>query len=328
MQRNIKIKQKPYSISEEYAERLLQISRNAKWLFPSSLGRPIAKDIPEWLNSIIINQSLLPGAVKYFLEKGQIDEAYELSSNVWRLWVLNHKEKEGRIFLSTVLSKKVFPETRYCALALYGDGLFAYRLGDTVSSRKCNNEALIVANKINNIETQGLALLGLCRVEFSETNFDKSYKLAVKSLDLLKQLGPTYKQGVLNYAAQSAFAIGNLNEAESLFRQSLKLNRQINDETMFAVDLHNLGHVEVKLGKVDEAEIHFNVCEKLSVDPNDTYSSALNLFNKATIEYARNDIIRARLHIMKSREIINKNKIELSIEDEIGLNKLEKLIKD
>ena len=139
MQQNIKGKQKPLLISEEHAGRLLQISRKAKWLFPSSLGRPIAKNIPEWLDSIIISQSLLPEAVKYFFEKGQIDEAYELIANVWRLWVLGHKEKEGRIFLSTILDKKNFPETLYCALTLYGDGLFAYRPGDTASSRECNN---------------------------------------------------------------------------------------------------------------------------------------------------------------------------------------------
>ena len=328
MQQNIKDKQKSLLISEEQAERLLQNSRKAKWLFPSSLGRPLAKDIPKWLDSIRINQSLLSEAVKYFLDKGQIDKAYELSANVWRLWVLKHKEKEGRIFLSTVLGKKIFPETFYCSLTLYGDGLFAYRLGDTTASRECNNEALAIADKINNKEAQGLALLGLCRVEFSESNFEQSHDLAVKSLDLLKQLGPLYKQGVLNFAAQSAQAIGNLNEAENLFRQSMELNRQINDETMFAVDLHNLGHVEVKLGKVDEAEIHFNECEKLSSDPNDTYSLALNLFNKATIAYARNNIKEARLLIHHSREIINKNKIEFAMEDEVEFNKLNKLLKN
>ncbi len=326
MQQNIKGKQKPLLISEEQAGMLLQISRKANWLFPSSLGRPIAKDIPEWLNSILINQSLLPEVVKYFLEKDQIDEAYELSANVWRLWVLEHKEKEGRIFLSTILGKKQFPETRHCALTLYGDGLLAYRLGDTAASRESNNEALAIADKINNKEAKGLALLGLCRVEFSESNFEQSHNLAVKSLDLLMQLGPSYKQGVLNFAAQSAFAIGNLNEAETLLKQSFELNRQINDETMFAVDLHNLGHVEVKLGKVDQAEMHFNECEKLSEDPNDSYSLALNLFNKATIAFARNDIIKAKLLVRQSREIINKNKIELALEDETGLNKLEKLI--
>ena len=328
MQQNIKGKQKPLLISEENAERLLQISRKAKWLFPSSLGRPIAKDIPEWLDSIMISWSLLPESVKYFLEKGQMDKAYELSANVWRLWVLVHKEKEGRIFLSTVLGRKNFPETRYCALTLYGDGLLAYRLGDTAASRECNNEALVIADKINNTETQGLALLGLCRVELSESNFEQSHKLAIKSLDLLKQFGPSYKQGVLNCVGQSAFVLGNLNEAESFFRQSLELNRQIGDETMFAVDLHNLGHVEVKLGKVDEAELHFNESEELSGDQNDSYSLALNLFNKATIAYARNDIKKARLHIKQSREILSENKIKLSIEDEIELNKLEKHVKD
>jgi tetratricopeptide (TPR) repeat protein len=327
MEQNMKGKQ-PLRISEEESQRLLQISRKAKWAFPSSSGRPVAKSIPEWLNSIRSNQAVLSGAVQFFLEKGRPDEAYELSANVWRLWVLDHKEEEGRIFLGTLSGRKYFPETRYCALTLYGDGLLAYRLGDIAASRESNNAALVIAEKIDDTEAQGLALLGLSRVEFSESNFGQSYKLAGKSLELLKQLGPSYMQGVLNFAGQSALALGNLNEAESFFRKSLELNRQLDDETMFTVDLHNLGHVEVRLGKIDEAERHFNECEKLSVDPDEPYGLALNLFNRATISYARNDISNASLLINQSREIIDKNKVRLAIEDETALNKLEKLLTD
>ena len=249
---------------KEDAVRLLQISRKAEWVFPSSSGRPIKKDIPEWLNNIMASRSLLPDAVKYFLANDRVEEAYELAANVWRLWVLEHKEEEGRIFLNTLTGKNIFPETRYCALTLYGDGLLAYRLGDTAASRQSNTKALEIADKINDTEARGLALLGLCRAEFSEGNFETSYNLALKSIDLLNQLGPSHKQGTMTFAAHSAQAIGKLDEAESIFRQSLELNKQLGDETMLPVDLHNLGHVEVKLGKIDEAEKHFNECEELA----------------------------------------------------------------
>ncbi len=325
MDQNIKDRQ-PLMISEEEAQRLLQISRKAEWAFPSSSGRPVAKSIPEWLNSLRIDRPLFSGAVQFFLEKGRVDEAYELSANVWRLWVLEHKEKEGRLFLGTLLSKKNFPETRYCALTLYGDGLLAFRLGDIAASHNSNNEALVIAEKINDTEAQGLALLGLSRAEFSESNFEQSYEHAGKSLELLKRLGPSYMQGVLTFAGQSALSLGKLNEAESFFRQSLELNRQLNDETMFAVDLHNLGHTEVRLGKIDEAESHFKECEELPGDPGDNYGLAFNLFNRATISYARNDISNARIFINQSREIIDKNNIRLAIEDETALHKLEKLL--
>ena len=327
MEQNMKGKQS-HMISEEEAQRLLQISRKAEWVFPSSSGRPVAKNIPEWVNSIRSNLALLPGAVQFFLEKNRQDEAYELSANVWRLWVLDHKEEDGRLFLAALLDKKNFTETRYCALTLYGDGLLAYRLGDIAASHNSNNEALVIAEKTNDTEAQGLALLGLSRTEFSESNFSQSYRYATKSLELLKQLGPSYMQGVINFAGQSALALGNLNEAESFFRQSLELNRQLGDETMFTVDLHNLGHVEVRLGKIDEAEKHFIECEKLSPDQDDPYGQSLNLFNRATISHARNDIPNARLLINQSREIIDKNKVRLAIEDETALNKLEKLLTD
>jgi tetratricopeptide (TPR) repeat protein len=165
-------------------------------------------------------------------------------------------------------------------------------------------------------------------VEFSDSNFVQSYEFAERSLKLLNQLGPSYSQGVLTFAGQSAMALGRLDEAEAFFHQSLKLNRQLGDETMFTVDLHNLGHAEVRLGKIDEAEIHFNECEKLSNDPDDAFSLAFNLFNKATIAYGRNDIAKAKSLVVQSREIINKNNIELPIEDETALKELEKLVLD
>ncbi len=325
MEQNMKGKQS-HTISEEEAQRLLQISRKAEWVFPSSSGRPIAKSVPEWLNSIRGNQALLSKAIQFFIEKGRQDEAYELSANMWRLWVLDHKEEEGRLFLTPLSGRKNFTETRYCALTLYGDGLLAYRLGDIAASHNSNNEALVIAEKISDKEAQGLALLGLSRAVFSESNFAQSYKFAAKSLELLRQLGPSYMQGVINFAGQAALALGNLNEAESFFRQSLELNRQLEDETMFTVDLHNLGHVEVQLGKIDEAERHFNECEKLSTDPDDPYGQALNLFNRSTISNVRNDKPNARLLINQARDLIDKNKVRLAIEDETALIKLEKLL--
>ena len=64
------------------------------------------------------------------------------------------------------------------------------------------------------------------------------------------------------------------------------------------------------------------------MDQNDSYGLALNLFNRATIAYARNDLKKAGSYIKKSREILTRDNIKLSIEDETGLNDLEKLLKE
>ena len=326
MGQDIKSQNKSSAISEERAVHTLQISREAQWTFPSSLGRPISKENPDWLERIKNEQFLFPDAVNYFLENGKIDEACELAANVWRLWVLEHKEKEGREFFALILDKKPFPQTKYFASILYGDGLFAYRLGDTALSRKRNNEALRIAKKFNDAKTQGLVFLGLSRVEYSERNFDESRKFAIEANDFLEQFGPEYSQPVLGLLALATKATGNLIEAEPLFEQSLELNRKLNDENMIIVELHNLGHIEVQLGKVDEAEKHFDECEKLSGNTNNPYDMALNIFSKATIANARGNKKQARLLVKEARKILIENNIVLAIEDEDDLSKLESLL--
>jgi hypothetical protein len=65
------------------AQRLLELSREARWAFPSSMGRPVPKgDEPEWLRQLLASQASIvdAGAVLHNLghveaRRGDVDAA-------------------------------------------------------------------------------------------------------------------------------------------------------------------------------------------------------------------------------------------------------------
>ena len=61
---------------------------------------------------------------------------------------------------------------------------------------------------------------------------------------------------------------------------------------MVAVELHNLGHVELHRGDVAGAERCFAECDALR-NPGDPYDTAMTSLNRAAINFARGDVAPA-----------------------------------
>ena len=76
------------------AQRLLALSRNLPWSFPSSSGNPVRK--AEDLNPAIVeladHQEGLEEAARLLIANGNVDSAVELAANTWRLWIVNRED--------------------------------------------------------------------------------------------------------------------------------------------------------------------------------------------------------------------------------------------
>ena len=158
------------------ARRLLILSRQVRWSFPSSLGRPVRWEPSEpWVESVRKERVSFVKAVAFLMRNGQEDAALEIAANVWRLWVLARDNDGGRRLLAQVLDRGSRKQTRASALALYGDSLLAFRQGRIDESRRRSEEALEVAKSVVDPEALSLANLALSRVAFE----DGDYKLAL-----------------------------------------------------------------------------------------------------------------------------------------------------
>jgi tetratricopeptide (TPR) repeat protein len=297
------------------AERLLALSRESNWTFSSSSGDPLdARERAEpWVEQLLVEQGALVDAARYFLDAGDLDAATELAANTWRLWMVSRDIDGGRRFLAPVLDADGGTPSRERALALYGDGLFAFWQGEREYARERNEAALQAARASGDGEALALAHLGMSRVAVDDGDHESAREHAEQSREHARDLGPAMGQAPLHLHAQAVRQAGEYHEAAALFEQSLELNRRIGDEGMVGVELHNLGHVEIHRGNVDEAERYFAECPEPDAD--DPYGVALAAFNQAAIAFSRGDRNRASTLYARGEAVLEDARIRLATDD-------------
>jgi tetratricopeptide (TPR) repeat protein len=302
-------------------ERLLALSRQAEWRYPSSLGSPVRSDEDAWVEPLIAEQESFVAAARFLVESGDRKTATELAAGVWRLWMISRDVDGGRAFLAPVLAGGAGDETRARAIALYGDGVFAFWQGALEDLRRRSEEAFSAAQAVDEPEVLALACLGLSRAAALDGDFARSRDLAAQALDHASPLAPAMRQGPLHTHAQAIRMLGEHDRAAVQFEESLALNRRIRDEGMIAVELHNLGHVELHRGNVDTAEGYFHELARLGPGT-DAYSVALTHLNEAVIAFARGDRDRASELLARIESVLEESGTELAPDDQFEVDHL------
>jgi len=300
-------------VTDGEAERLLGVARELRWTFPSSSGFPVRRD-DAVAKERAGERAAFADAARSFAEAGREDLALEVAAHVWRLWIMARDIAGGRAFLATVLDAPAGP-SRFRARTLYGDGLFAFWKGALRESRARNEAALADATATGDSEALALASLGLSRVALSEGQAEEALTHASRALALARPLGEAMTQAPLHMSAQAHRAAERFDTAASLFAESLALNRRLGDEGMVVVELHNLGHAEIRRGRVDAAERAFSECAKLG-GTDDPYGVAMNELNAAVVAFGRGDVKRARSLLASAESRLSKDGIDPAGDDQ------------
>src|SRR5437879_11247041 len=153
----------------EEAERLLRLAREAKLQGP---------DAPTWVERLSPEKEGLVKAARFLAENGEGEAAAELAASVWRLWLISGDVAGGRRLLAAALDVGDAKPSRSRALALYGDGLFAFRAGAQNEARDRNKVALEVARAGRDMEAEGLARGGLRRVAWRDGDQARAQSVA------------------------------------------------------------------------------------------------------------------------------------------------------
>jgi tetratricopeptide (TPR) repeat protein len=301
-------------------DRLLALSREARWTFPSSMGYPVRRGAEEvWVERVASEREAFAEAARFLVEARDRDAGLELAANVWRAWMLSRDLAGGRAFLAIVLEGDDGRPTRELALALYGDGLMALWLGADEESRLRNEAALAAARAVGDPEALALACLGLSRVAHAAGDSEQARSLAVQAREHARGLSPAMGQGPLHLHAQSLRLAGDYDQAAALFRESLALNRRLNDEGMIIVELTNLGHVEIHRGDVDAAERCFDELAELA-SGDDPYSVAMARLTKAAVAFARDNREQAATLVAAIDATLAESGTELPSDDRLELD--------
>ena len=306
-------------LTRDDAERLLERSREARWTFPTSFGRPVEAQAEDWVEDFVADRESFADAARFLIDAGDTDAATEIAANVWRLWILARDVAGGRAFLAAVLDGADAQPSRARALALYGDGLLALRQGALEDSRVRNEAALEAARAASDPEALVLAHLGLSRVAFEDGDYERSAALAVQARELARPLGEAMGQAPLHLHAQSMRLSGADDDAAVLFTESLELNRRIGDQGMVPVELHNLGHVEVHRGNVELAERRFAECAEQG-SPGDAYDEAMTYLNQAAVAFGRALNEQARGLLARAQSTLDGAGIDAAADDQFEID--------
>src|SRR5713226_6739847 len=308
-------------MTDEKARRLLALSRELHWAFPSSQGTPVIRGDADshQVEQAVPDRESYANAARVLLESGDEKGAAEIASNTWRLWILARDPKAGREFLASVLDKGERKPSRARSLALYGDSLLAFRQGKVEESRQRSQAALEAALAANDPEALTLANLGLSRVAFEDRDYPRALALAVKAREFARDLDPAMGQAPLFLHAQATRLMGDYDRASALFEQSLNLNRKIRDKGMVSAELQNLGFVEIHRGNVDVAERFFVECEKLG-PVSDPYSKAMSVINKAGIAFLQGNMADARTLLQRARSMFKDYGIDPGADDQFEID--------
>ncbi|MBI2923418.1 MAG: hypothetical protein HYY18_20360 [Planctomycetes bacterium] len=285
-------------MTAEGALALLDLARQARWTFPSSSGRPVARETPPWAEALLAARGRMAEAAQVLARC----DAVELAARAWRTWILARDFDAGREFLRPILAAA--PLSKWRALALYGDALFAFWQGAHAEARARCEAALADAQTSGDPEALALAHLAVARAAVTDGDASLATTHARESRRHAVALPEPFRQAPLHMHAQARLLAAqhaetpsaqaaDLNEAAALFTESLDLNRRIGDTGMVAVELHNLGFVQARRGDADAAERHFEECARLG-DNTDSVSRAFLALYRATVAFVRGDRDRAR----------------------------------
>ena len=142
-------------MTREEAERLLALAREATFTGP---------DARVWLERLAPKRSEFIEAARFLSSNGTGEAAAELAAGVWRLWLLSGDVAGGRQMLAAALDIGRHQPSHARALALYGDGLLAFRAGAQAESENRNTQALEEVRAVGDRDAEALALVGLSRV--------------------------------------------------------------------------------------------------------------------------------------------------------------------
>jgi len=212
-------------ITDEEARRVLAVSREMHWAFPSSQGTPIAKGqtSSKWVDQAVKERESNVNAAHFLLKNGYEEAAIEIASNVWRLWIVARDLSGGRAFLAAVLDARDKKPSRARSLSLYGDALLAFKQGKIEESRRMSQAALDAALVVNDREALTLAYLAMSRVAFEDGDYTQSLTLAIKSREFARSLEPAMGQAPLFLHAPATRMKVNMIKQRPCLRRALIL---------------------------------------------------------------------------------------------------------
>jgi len=201
-----------------------------------------------WWRRLEREQGNLRAALAWLIEQEEGELALRLNGALWQFWHIRGYWSEGWRWLEVVLSlPQAQGRTAGRAKALYGAGLFGYRLGNPVAHTLIQ-ESVSIYRELGDKRGEALSLGALGLSISEQNNVTAACTLLEESLALAREVGDPWIQAtMLRTLGRTISDLGDLKSARFFLEESVTLYRELNDP-------HALSHTLRNLAKVAQAE--------------------------------------------------------------------------
>src|ERR671934_2060623 len=202
----------------------------------------------------------------------------EAAALLQRFWFARGRLSRGRAWVERLLESAGREPTAERAQGLAAAAGLAFRQGDNDVTKQRAQEALDVAAAVGRRDIEADALLALARAGLRDEDpssvrlhASEARKIALELTDEDRELS------AIHHLAEGARMAGDLDEARTLYAESLERNRARGAQLIVAVELTNFGYVEKASGRLDVAEAGLREAIPISLSIGNSYILAHNL---------------------------------------------------
>lgn len=268
------------------------------------------------LDSLNAEPAAVAQAVHAFVEAGEAGSAVELVGRAWRTWSSSGKLDEGRATAEVALTAARGTHGVWRARALYGDGVIAFRAGDSERSRARNEELLDIARATGDVRGECDGLTGMARLALRDGDNPQVVRLAREAREKARVAGDREAEAPpLHLEAAGMRLQRRYDDARLLYLESLELNKRLGNPRVIAMERHNLGWVDLHRGDIDAAEAWFH--ERDTTSHRDAYGDVWVELNWAAVAAERGRVDEAKQRFEAGSAALERLGVKLDPDDQV-----------
>jgi tetratricopeptide (TPR) repeat protein len=208
----------------------------------------------------------------------------EAAALLQRFWFARGRLSRGRAWVERLLESAGKEPTAERAQGLVAVAGLAFRQGDNDVTKQRAQEALDVAAAVGRRDIEAEALLALARAGLRDEDPSSVRLHASEARAIALELNDEDSElSAIHHLAEGARMAGDLDEARTLYAESLDRNRARGAQLIVSVELTNFGYVEKASGRLDVAEARVREAIPISLSIGNSYILAHNLVALAAV---------------------------------------------
>ena len=248
-----------------------------------------------WFEQLDMENDNFRAAFEWAVERRDAMAALRWVAALWFFWFIRDHYREGqeRIAQALVILGADVPSSAR-ARALNAAGFMSWMRGDYAPARALFEEALTIANQLDDPVQTAMSTRNLGLVYSRERDYPTARDYLEKSVSLWRELGIKSQAGwALPFLADVVMYQGDVEQAKALYEESAALMREQKDKIVLAYPLRRLAYVALKSEDHDRATALCQESLALNSQVGDKRGLVACLVALAAIAVAKGQMTRA-----------------------------------